>query len=121
MEPNEFFGGGLNESGAAYGGLDDGESLVRSVDFGPNNYPASLDHGFVAEEYSEEEAFDPMLNIAEPDFTTRLRLYLKPDKGNLKMHLLLLLSDTVLAITYISSQLSYVIAGHYLDNQDKLV
>ena len=57
-----------------------------------------------------------MLNVAEPDFTTRLRLYLKPDNGNLKMHLLLLMSDTVLAITYIFTQLSYVIAGHYIDN-----
>ena len=93
---------------------------MRSVDFGPN-YPGSLDHGFVAEEQSDEEIFDPMLNVATPDLTTRLRLYLKPDNGNLKMHFLLLISDTVLAITYISSQLSYVIGGHYLDNQDKLV
>ena len=62
-----------------------------------------------------EDGFDPMLNIVNPDFQTRMRLYLKPrDSGICKM-LLALIIDTMLAISYICAQCAYVIEGHYVD------
>ena len=56
-----------------------------------------------------------MLNIAHPDFETRMRLYLKPKNGSVSLMLILLLGDTVLAITYLACQFAYVIKGNYLD------
>lgn len=63
----------------------------------------------------EEEEFDPMLNIVTPDFKTRMRLYMKPTDGNIGLMTTLLIADTLLAITYLSCQISYVINGNYDD------
>lgn len=50
-----------------------------------------------------------------------MRLYLKPKDGSLSLMLILLMADTVLAITYITAQFAYVLEGNYEDEQDKLV
>ena len=50
-----------------------------------------------------------------------MRLYLKPKDGSLSLMLILLMVDTVLAITYIIAQFAYVLEGKYEDEQDKLV
>ena len=60
-----------------------------------------MQNGFFDDEDGAEE-FDPMLNIATPDFQTRMRLYLKPKNGSISLMLVLLLADTVLAITYMA-------------------
>ncbi len=44
-----------------------------------------------------------------------MRLYLKPKDGSLSLMLILLMSDTVLAITYIVAQFMYVVEGNYED------
>ena len=48
------------------------------------------------------EEFTPMLNITYPNFETRVQLYLKPKDGEPNTKLMLLLVDTMLAITYIT-------------------
>ena len=50
-----------------------------------------------------------------------MRLYLKPDDGSITLYFLVMVTDMVLAFTYISSQLTYVCYGEYEDDQDKLV
>ena len=68
-----------------------------------------------------EEIFDPMMNIEQPGFVTRMRMYLKPHDGSISLQFLLLVSDTILALIYITAQLNYVLKGTYDDEQDKLV
>lgn len=75
---------------------------------------------FVGDEESEE-VFDPMLNLVQPGFVTRMRMYLKPKDGSISLQFLLLITDTILAFLYICVQLSYVLNGSYDDEQDKLV
>lgn len=67
------------------------------------------------------EAFEPRLNLLNPSFITRCRLYLKPGDGSLPLQISLLLVDTTLAITYVVLQFFYVIDGNYEDEQDKLL
>lgn len=97
IQPNEFFGSiqtpDDNES-------TDSVSRAMSIDFGPSGPPENLDQAFFQTE-EEEIVFDPMLNIYKPDFATRMRLYLKPQDGSLSIMLILLMTDTVLSITYI--------------------
>jgi len=109
MEPNEFFG--LN-SEADY---DDNIERNMSLDFSPES--GSPNQGFVA----DEEEFDPMLNFHNPDFRTRIRMYLKPKEASICLELFLLLLDTTLAIAYIGSQFAYLLEGNYLNEQDKVI
>mmetsp|Transcript_12839 Transcript_12839/g.15250 ORF Transcript_12839/g.15250 Transcript_12839/m.15250 type:complete len:102 (+) Transcript_12839:292-597(+) len=62
-----------------------------------------------------------MINMYAPDFVTRMRLYLKPQEGSLTIMFALLVTDTLLSITYICAQFAYVIEGCYADAQDKVV
>ena len=124
MEPNDFFGGGF--AGISEGSLlDDAVSeSMRSrqpsfFDQSTTNPPETHD-GFGGDEY-DPDIFDPLLNIAEPGFITRMRLYLKPRNGSISIEFILLISDTVLAEIYLIAQLSYVLSGNYDDEQDKLV
>ena len=114
IEPNDFFGGGLNESMAK----DSIDSHTASLDFDAE--PISLDHGFIAE-VEEEVVFDPMFNLVTPDLEVRMRLYLKPNRGSIPFQLCLVLLDTILACAYLSGQFAYVISGDYSDLQDKLM
>ena len=114
IEPNDFFGGGLNESRAH--ASDDSRSA--SLDF--DIEPVSLDHGFIAD-VEEEVVFSPMFNLMKPDLETRMRLYLKPNRGSIPLQLSLVIFDTVLACAYLSGQFAYVIAGSYTEMQDKLM
>ena len=106
IEPNDFFGGGLNESMAK--GSD--HSRTSSLDF--DGEPASLSQGFI-HEVEEEVVFDPMFNIVKPDLEVRLRLYLKPNRGSIPLQLFLVILDALLAIAYLSGQFAYVIKGSY--------
>ena len=56
-----------------------------------------------------------MLNIMKPDYEARMRLYLKPSRGSIHLHLCLVILDTFLAIAYLGGQIAYVIAGEYDD------
>ena len=114
IEPNDFFGGGLNDSMAK--ASDD--SRNTSLDF--DSEPVSLDHGFIAE-VEEEVVFDPMLNLIRPDLHVRMRLYLKPNRGSIPLQLCLVILDTLLACAYLSGQFAYVIKGSYSEMQDKLM
>ena len=49
----------------------------------------------------DNENFETMLNIVTPDFETRIRLYLKPKDGSIKTMMFLLITDTILALSYI--------------------
>lgn len=121
MEPNDFFGGGFtgtNESSLLDDAVSDSRQS-RNLSFAETtntNYQESSEH-----EEDSEDIFDPMLNLKEPGFITRMRLYLKPKDGSVSMQFLLLIADTVLALIYITAQLSYVLSGSYDDEQDKLV
>ena len=42
-----------------------------------------------------------MINMYKPDLMTRMRLYLKPKDGSLTIMFALLITDAILAITYI--------------------
>lgn len=65
------------------------------LEFGPD---PDKDAGFYV---GEENEFVPMLNITYPDLTTRIKLYLKPNKSSTGLMLFLLLIDTALAIFYV--------------------
>ena len=108
IEPNDFFGGGLNESRAQ--ASDDSRSA--SLDFDVE--PLSLENGFIAD-VEEEVVFSPMFNLMKPDLEVRMRLYLKPNRGSILFQLSLILLDTLLAIAYLSGQIAYVITGEYDD------
>lgn len=111
MQPNDFFAGvGINENGS-----DRSMSLEFHLNGEvPPHYGPQDDDGL-------EEDSRPMLNIENPDFYMRLRMYLKPKDSNLSFELIMLLADTVLAITYIAAQFAFVLEGNYVDEQDKLV
>ena len=59
--------------------------------------------GVFAGDEDSEEIFDPMLNLVEPGFVTRMRMYLKPRDGSISLQFLLITSDTILALIYISA------------------
>ena len=65
IQPNEFFSGGLNESRDQH----DEEDRNLSIEFlnNPGQDPEYMRDGFFDDEDGAEE-FDPMLNIATPDF-----------------------------------------------------
>jgi len=50
-----------------------------------------------------------MLNFVNPDFKTRIRMYLKPKDASPFLEFSLLLLDACLAIIYILAQFSYVL------------
>ena len=121
MEPNDFFGGGINESSLLSGmEHDDNDTRSRVHSFNEtNNHLRSMSEQYADEE--SEEVFDPMLNVVKPNFVTRMRMYLNPHDGSISLQFLLLVSDTILALIYITAQLNYVLKGTYDDEQDKLV
>ena len=133
MEPNDFFGGGINESSLLDDCCEEGacERSSRNYSFAADTSTnqhhlyrcMSSDNvgGYVGGDDDSEELFDPIMNSAQPGFVTRMRMYLKPHDGSISLQFLLLVSDTILALIYICAQLSYVLKGSYDDEQDKLV
>ena len=113
MEPNDFFGG-INED-------EKGTDRSMSLEFILNGErPPHYSNSQQLDDEIDEDG-RPMLNIANPDFATRLRMYLKPKESNLYLEFAMLMTDTILAITYIAAQFAYVLEGSYVDEQDKLV
>ena len=111
MEPNDFFSdhniAGTDEDPHD----DDGTPRAVSFDF-------DLNPGLSED---DNEVFDPMLNIVTPAFTTRIRMYLKPKDGSIGTMMFLLITDTILALSYIWAQFAYVLEGSYEEEQDKVV
>lgn len=93
MQPNDFFGGGTGIN-------DEGTDRSMSLEFHLNG---ETPPHYAAQEEDFGEDIRPMLNIENPEFTVRLRMYLKPKDANLSVELILLVADTVLAITYIAA------------------
>lgn len=108
IEPNDFFAEDKSDG-------SDGEIQEMQLEFGPD---PDKDSGFYV---GEENEFVPMLNIIFPDLTTRIKLYLKPNKSNTGLTLFLLLLDTALAIFYLVGQIIFVFDGTYTEEQDKIV
>ena len=105
LEPNDFFDGGKHD--------EEVDGVPRAVSFDFDLNPGSS--------ADDNEAFDPMLNIVHPAFTTRIKLYLKPKDASVSTMMFLLILDTVLALSYIWAQFAYVIDGSYEEEQDKVV
>lgn len=118
MQPNEFFS-------------DDSDKKLFSAQTGPNDIEfneglssvANLDLPLSVSEDTNQQmpVIEKSLNMLEPSFETRARLYLKPQFMEVSKMVTLLIIDTILSITYISLQIVQIFEGHYVNMQDKLV
>ena len=85
LEPNDFFG----EDEEIH---EDRDGIPRAVSLDFDLNPSSKS--------SDNENFDPMLNIVYPSYATRVRLYLKPKDASVNLLTILLLIDTFLSLSY---------------------
>ena len=59
--------------------------------------------------------------MLDPDFTTRVRLYLKPKKASILLQTVLLLLDTLMAQAYIACQIYFVVFHTFKQDEDKVI
>ena len=96
MEPNDFFGGGINESSLLDDCCEEGgfERSSRNYSFAADTSTnqhnlyrcmSSDNVGYVGGDEDSEELFDPIMNSAQPGFVTRMRMYLKPHDGSISL------------------------------------